>query len=108
MPFLCFDRFELPGLRSDARNAPAFKRRFFRCARLQSAADFVCADDCLLFAESRFGGDAGTEFGNRKTAVRRDLGFRHRFVDLRFFAQFAVLSVHRSRALKNKCASRNQ
>lgn len=100
LPVSRSDRFKLSGLRRDARNAPAFKRRFRNGVELQRFARFVRADDRLFFAESDFSCVARTNFGRREIAARRNLGSRRCFARFRRAAKSAVLSVYDSRAVK--------
>lgn len=101
MPFSRFDRIELSRLRRDARNASAFKRRHFSGSAIQRSAGFVCADDNLFSAQSRFRHGKRKNFGNRKTAAHRNLGFCRSFAHVRRSAKPSILSFYALSAVKN-------
>lgn len=102
MSFLRADRVKLSGLRRDARNAPAFKRRCAGGARLQRFAGSVRADDNLFRAESCFGCRARADSRNRETSARRNLDVCDYFACFRRATKFAVLSVYNPGAVKMK------
>ncbi len=107
MPFLCFNRFKLSGLRRDTRDASAFKRRHCSRTRLQCSARSFRTDYNLFFDESRFCCGAGSHSRNREAFARRNLGFSRRVVCFRCSAKSAVLSVYNFSSIKTTTERRD-